>query len=80
MTGKRCGIAVLLLSLAVLIAGCGRTPEPSPTPVLPPPTPVLPSRSTGGAVTASGEVVAAQQAQMGFALAGQVGNGGGQRG
>ena len=72
MTGKRCGIAVLLLLLAILVAGCGRTPEPSPTPLLPPPTPALPSRSTGGAVTASGQVVAAQQAQMGFALAGQV--------
>jgi len=72
MIGKRCGIAILLLLLAILVAGCGRTPEPSPTPLLTPLTPALPSRSTGGAVTASGEVVAARQAQMGFALAGQV--------
>jgi HlyD family secretion protein len=72
MSGKRCGIAVLFVLLALLVAGCARTPEPSPTRVLPPPTPALPSRSTGGAVTASGEVVAARQAQMGFVLSGQV--------
>jgi HlyD family secretion protein len=63
---------VFLLLIAVLLTGCGGAPEPSPTPVLPAPTPALPSRSMGGAVTASGEVVAAQEAQMGFSLAGQV--------
>jgi HlyD family secretion protein len=63
---------VLLLLIAVLLTGCGGAPEPSPTPVLQAPTPALPSRSMGGAVTASGEVVAAQEAHMGFALAGQV--------
>ncbi len=72
MRGKGWGTAVLLLLLTVLAAGCGRTPEPSPTPLLSAPTPVLPPRSTGGVVTASGEVVAARQAQMGFVLAGQV--------
>jgi len=72
MTGQGRGIAVVLLLIATFLAGCGGTPQPSPTPVLPAPTPVLPSRSVGGAVTASGEVVAAQEAQMGFSLAGQV--------
>ena len=73
MSGKWWGTAIILLLLvAVLLTGCGGAPEPSPTPGLTAPTPALPSRSTGAAVTASGEVVAAQQAQMGFALAGQV--------
>jgi multidrug efflux pump subunit AcrA (membrane-fusion protein) len=40
--------------------------------VLAAPTPGLPPRSVAGAVTASGEVVAAQEAQMGFTTAGQV--------
>jgi HlyD family secretion protein len=73
MTGRRWGPAVvLLLMLSALATGCGRAPEPSPTPVLAAPTPVLPSRSVGGAVTASGEVTSAQEAQMGFAMSGQV--------
>jgi HlyD family secretion protein len=63
---------VFLLLIAVLLTGCGGAPGPSPTPVLTVPTPAPPSRSMGGAVTASGEVVAAQEARMGFALAGQV--------
>jgi HlyD family secretion protein len=73
MRGKEWVAAILLLSLAaVFLSGCGGAAEPSPTPLLTPPTPVLPSRSVGGAVTASGEVVAAQEAQMGFSMAGQV--------
>jgi len=73
MSEKWWGTAIILsLLVAVVLTGCGGAPEPSPTPVLAPPTPALPSRSMGGAVTASGEVVAARQAQMGFALAGQV--------
>ncbi len=72
MTGRGRGVAVLFLLIAMFLAGCGGTPQVSPTAVLPAPTPVLPSRSVGGAVTASGEVVAAQEAQMGFTLAGQV--------
>jgi len=63
---------ILLLLVAVLLTGCGGAPEPSPTPVLTAPAPALPSGSSGAAVTASGEVMAAQEAQMGFALAGQV--------
>jgi len=73
MTGRRWGLAtVLVLLLGVFATGCGGAPEPSPTPVLTAPTPALPSRSARGAVTASGEVVAAQEAQMGFPMAGQV--------
>ncbi|MCJ7620255.1 MAG: efflux RND transporter periplasmic adaptor subunit [Anaerolineae bacterium] len=73
MTGRRWGIAsVLLLLLGVFATACGGAPQPSPTPVLTAPTPALPSRSTGSTVAASGEVVAAQEAQMGFAMAGQV--------
>jgi HlyD family secretion protein len=72
MTGRSCAMAIQILLLAVLVAGCGQAPEASPTSVLPAPTPGLPPRSTAGAVTASGEVVAAQEAQMGFTTAGQV--------
>lgn len=73
MSEKWWGTAIILLLLvAVLLTGCGGAPEPSPTPLLTAPTPALPSRSSGVAVTASGEVMAAQEAQMGFALAGQV--------
>ena len=73
MSVKWWGTAIILLLLvAVLLTGCGGAPEPSPTPVLTAPAPALPSGSSGAAVTASGEVMAAQEAQMGFALAGQV--------
>ena len=59
MSEKWWGTAIVfLLLVAVLLTGCGGAPEPSPTPVLAAPTPALPSRSMGGAVTASGEVVA----------------------
>ena len=73
MSEKWWGTAIIpLLLVAVVLTGCGGAPEPSPTPVLTAPAPALPSRSSGAAVTASGEVMAAQEAQMGFALAGQV--------
>ena len=73
MTVRRWGLAtVLVLLLGVFATACGGSPQPSPTPVQTAPTPALPSRSMGGAVTASGEVVAAQEAQMGFPMAGQV--------
>ena len=73
MTGRHWGLAmVLVLLFGVFATACGGSPQPSPTPLLTPLTPALPSRSTGGAVTASGEVVAARQALMGFAMAGQV--------
>lgn len=73
MTGRRWGRAIaLVMLLGVFATACGGSPQPSPTPALTAPTPALPSRSTGSTVAASGEVVAAQKAQMGFALAGQV--------
>jgi HlyD family secretion protein len=73
MSEKLWGTAIVfLLLISMLLMGCGGGPEPSPTPVLAAPTPALPSRSGGRVVIASGEVVAAQEAQMGFALAGQV--------
>jgi len=73
MTGRRWGVAIVLLLLfGVFATACGGSPGPSPTPLLTAPTPALPSRSVGGAVTASGEVVAAREAQMGFPMAGQV--------
>ncbi len=73
MLRKWWGIALPLLALLTgLTAGCGQTAEPEPTPMVTAPASELPSRSAGATVTASGEVVAAQEAQMGFAMAGQV--------
>ncbi len=76
MVRKWWGIVLLLLSLLMVLAvGCGPASGPSPTPVAPPPdtTPPWPSSGSGGpTVSASGEVVAEQAAQMGFAMAGQV--------
>jgi HlyD family secretion protein len=73
MLRKRWGIAFLLLSLTmVLAASCGQAPQSQPTPVVTAPSSTLPAHSGGAAVTASGEVVAAREAQMGFAMAGQV--------
>jgi len=76
MLRKWWGITLLLMSLVmVLAAGCGQAQEPSPTPVVSAPDPLAPSQGSsfsGPTVTASGEVVAAQEAPMGFAMAGQV--------
>lgn len=73
MTGRRWAIAIILLLLfGGFATGCGGAPQPSPTPVLPAATQALPRRSAGAGVTASGEVVSAQQAQMGLAMSGQV--------
>jgi HlyD family secretion protein len=69
-------IGLLLTTLVmVLTAGCGQAPKPDPTPVVSAPDPVASSPGgsfNGPTVNASGEVVAAQEARMGFALAGQV--------
>jgi HlyD family secretion protein len=73
MASKWWGITLLLLSLTmVLAAGCGQASQPEPTPVATALPTTVASRPSGGAVTASGEVVAAEEAQMGFAMAGQV--------
>lgn len=63
---------LVLLAVMVVVAGCGRAPEPSPTPVATAEVSTGPSRSAGPTVAASGELVAAQQAEMGFTIAGQV--------
>ncbi|HUV90312.1 MAG TPA: efflux RND transporter periplasmic adaptor subunit [Anaerolineae bacterium] len=76
MLRKWWGVTLLLMSLViVLAAGCGQAPKPSPTPVVSPPDASAPSQGSsfsGPTVTASGEVVAAQGAPMGFAMARQV--------
>jgi HlyD family secretion protein len=76
MVRKWWGIVLSLLSLLMALAvGCGSASGPSPTPIPSPPDTAPPwtSGSSGGpTVSASGEVVAEQGAQMGFAMAGQV--------
>jgi len=76
MASKWWAVTLLILMAALLSAtGCGGGSQASPTPVAPPPESSAPSRaggSTGPTVDASGEVVAAREAQMGFALPGQV--------
>jgi HlyD family secretion protein len=73
MLRKWWGIALPLLAVfTVVTAGCGQATAPEPTPLVTAPASELPARSTGATVTASGEVVAAQETQMGFAMAGQV--------
>jgi HlyD family secretion protein len=63
---------LILLLVVVLMAGCGGRSEPTLIPIATAP-PSAPGPLSGGpTVSASGEVVAAVEAQMGFALAGQV--------
>lgn len=66
---------VTLLAAVAVITGCGNAPEPEPTPLISsqePPAASQPSGFSGSGVTASGKLVAAQQSQMGFTMAGQV--------
>ena len=68
---KRLGLLVLA---AVLLVGCdlGRQGSPTPFPTVPAPA-AVPGRSGGlGGVIASGEVVAVQEAQLGFTVPGRV--------
>ncbi len=68
---KRLGLLVLA---AVLLVGCdlGRQGSPTPYPTVPAPA-AEPGRSGGlGGVIASGEVVAVQEAQLGFTVPGRV--------
>jgi HlyD family secretion protein len=65
---------VLLVLVAVVLAGCdlGRQESPTPYPTVPAPA-AEPGRSGGlGGVIASGEVVALQEAQLGFTIPGRV--------
>ena len=62
---------VLFLALLVLAAGCQQNAEPTPTPgatTLPP----VGVASGSGVASASGEIVPAQKADLGFATAGRV--------
>jgi HlyD family secretion protein len=76
MASKWWGIALLTLSAVVVaIPGCGSAPEPEPTALISSEEPLASSQRGGfsaSSVTASGEVVAAREARMGFAMAGQV--------
>lgn len=63
---------LILLLVVVLMAGCGGESEPTTVPVATAPPSAPGAYSGGPTVSASGEVVAAQEAQMGFAMAGQV--------
>ncbi|MGD9317050.1 MAG: HlyD family efflux transporter periplasmic adaptor subunit, partial [Anaerolineae bacterium] len=65
---------IILILVAVLLAGCdlGRQEATTPYPTVPPPA-AAPGRSGGlGGVIASGEVVAVREAQLGFTLPGRV--------
>jgi HlyD family secretion protein len=68
---KRWAWALLVL-VAMVLAGCdfGRE-EPTPVPTVPPPV-VEPGRSSRGGVVASGEIVAAREAELGFTVPGRV--------
>lgn len=62
----------LLAALAAgLLASCGRQPAPTPTSAATA-VPTVPLRSTSGAAKASGHVVPAQKAELGFTTAGRV--------
>jgi multidrug efflux pump subunit AcrA (membrane-fusion protein) len=64
--------ALILLLVVVLMAGCGGEAEPTPVVIATAP-PSAPGAYPGGpTVSASGEVVAAQEAEIGFTLAGRV--------
>ncbi len=63
---------LILLLVAVLVAGCGGRSEPTPVVIATAPPSAPGAYSGGPTVSASGEVVAAQEAQIGFTLAGRV--------
>ena len=76
MASKWWAVSLLvLLAAAMVVAGCGGAAEPDPTPLISSEETVAASQQggfSGSSVTASGEVVAAQEARMGFAISGQV--------
>ena len=64
--------AVAALVLVSLLAGCARQATPTPAPVVTA-VPTIPLQSANGAAKASGKVVPAQKADLGFPSAGRVG-------
>ncbi len=76
MVHRRLSMTPLLMAalLMTTLVGCSRAsaPTPMPTPVAIETPAAVGLRSSGGAVVASGEVVPAQEAQLGFAVAGRV--------
>jgi HlyD family secretion protein len=65
-------LAILML-VAMVLAGCDIGREEPPTPVATAPLPAVePGRSSRGGVIASGEIVAAHQAQLSFTVPGRV--------
>jgi HlyD family secretion protein len=74
MLSRRYEAITLMMLLAITLAGCGRaaTPAPMPTPVATAPLAAAGPRSSGGTVTASGEVVPVQKADLSFTAAGRV--------
>jgi HlyD family secretion protein len=74
MLSRRYEAITLMTLLAITLAGCGRasTPAPIPTPVATAPLAAAGLRSSGGTVTASGEIVPVQEAQMSFTVSGRV--------
>jgi HlyD family secretion protein len=65
-------LAILVLA-AIILVGCdlGREEPPTPFPTVPAPA-AEPGRSSRGGVAASGEIVAAQQADLSFTVPGRV--------
>jgi HlyD family secretion protein len=62
---------MILLSVAALV-GCSRSPTPTPAPVATAAPSEPGSRSGGGTVVASGEVLPAQEAKVSFTVSGRV--------
>jgi HlyD family secretion protein len=74
MMGRRPAFLVLVLVIiSTVLVGCdiGRGEAPTPFPTVPAPA-AEPGRSSRGGVVASGEVVAAQQADLSFTVPGRV--------
>jgi len=74
MISKRYGVIGLLVLLTVTLAGCGRAlaPQPTPTPIATAPLAAAGPSFGGDTVTASGEIVPVQEAQMSFTVSGRV--------
>ena len=64
--------AVAALICMSLLAGCAKQATPAPAPAATA-VPTIPLQSTSGAAKASGKVVPAQKADLGFTAAGRVG-------